>query len=344
MKSIRLAILGIGNAACTLLQGIKYYSEDDNRAGLWHRRIGGYRVDQIKVVGAFDVDDRKVGLRISEAAFKEPNNAERHVPIDEFDIVVDQGEVLDPPVSALRNHVKSSSGEFADRLKSLEPDVVLCTLSSGMVKSAVNYARITARLRMNFINATPSMVVRDRRVASRFVDSVVVGDDLMSQLGGTVLHRELVAMMSDRGISIDRSYQLDVGGGSDTLNTMDEQVKPMKQRTKSDVIRREAKKPIDVVAGTSDYVDFLGNNRVTYFWLEGTGFLNSITKMDVYLRSQDGPNAGNILLDTIRAVKSARDRGIRGVESVICSYGFKSHLAKGSVRDAVYRFAARYVG
>jgi len=172
---------------------------------------------------------------------------------------------------------------------------------------------------------------------------VVAGDDLLSQLGGTALHKGLLSFLSRRGIRVEKSYQLDVGGGTETLNTIDEHVKNAKRSDQKGAISVEVPYEFQTVAGTTDYVEYMGNRRSSYLWIVSEGFLGSEFKIDICLKTDDGANAGNILLDLIRAVKAARDRGLLGAHEAICSYGFKRPPSQLRLEDAYRRFREEFL-
>jgi myo-inositol-1-phosphate synthase len=209
----------------------------------------------------------------------------------------------------------------------------------------VEYAGAALRAGCAFVNCTPSLVAKNNRLAASFLKSrlPLIGDDLMSQFGGTVFHKGLLGLMIRRGIRISKSYQLDVGGGSETLNTIDETIKVAKRNLKTSSIASEVPYPFETVAGTTDFVDYMGNDRTSYFWFEGSGFMNSGFSVDVYLRSSDGANAGNILFDVIRATYHTKKIGKLGTVNEICAYGFKSPPRPMLFDEAFTKFSALYI-
>jgi myo-inositol-1-phosphate synthase len=198
-------------------------------------------------------------------------------------------------------------------------------ISSGLERSSLSYSKAAFLANCCFVNCTPSVIACDNDLRNEFFNSglVLVGDDLMSQFGGTVLHKGLLDLMDQRGIKTVKSYQLDVGGGMDTLNTIEEKVKLEKRKIKSNSISLELPYEFKTAAGTTDFVEFMNNNRTSYYWIQGLNYLGSNIYLDVYLRTVDGTNSGNILLDTIRSVKKAKDNGDFGTPLDICGYGFK---------------------
>ncbi|MCP8303925.1 MAG: L-myo-inositol-1-phosphate synthase [archaeon] len=346
---IKVALIGVGNSACTLTQGMGYYSEDDSRNGLWHKVVGGYRVKDLELVGAFDVDSKKIGLDLSEAIFSKPNVAEKYLDLKPLNVEVKRGILYDEFPHHLKNSLDVDAGEpddIVDALKSSKADVLVNLILSGLDRTSKAYAEIAIESKCCFINATPSPIASDKAFVEEFkeADLVVAGDDLMSQFGGTAFHKGVLDFMHGRGIKITRSYQLDVGGGTETLNTLDEDIKFMKREMKTRAISMELPYEFETVTGTTDYVDYMRNKRTSYYWIQGDGFLGSPIMVDIYLRTSDGPNAGNILLDVIRAVKVAKDRGEFGAPSEICGYGFKNTLKPVKLKDAHQNFSLRYIG
>ncbi|MCP8311749.1 MAG: hypothetical protein L6M37_02200 [Candidatus Methylarchaceae archaeon HK02M1] len=345
---IKVALVGVGNSACTLTQGISYYGEDDSRDGLWHKVVGGYRAKNIELVGAFDIDSKKIGLDLSDAIFSKPNVAEKYLDLKPLNVKVKKGILHDE----LPYHVKKSldvdAGEpddIVDVLKSSRAEVLVNLILSGLDRTSKAYAEIAIESKCCFINATPSPIAFDRAFVEKFKEAnlVVAGDDLMSQFGGTAFHKGALDFMDSRGIKITRSYQLDVGGGIETLNTLDEDIKFMKREMKTRAISMELPYKFETVTGTTDYVDYMKNKRTSYYWIQGDGFLGSPIMVDIYLRTSDGPNAGNILLDVIRAVKVAKDKGDFGAPFEICGYGFKNTLKPVKLNDAYQNFALKYI-
>jgi len=329
MSKIRVAIIGVGNSASVFVQSLAYRQEECTIKGIWHPEIGGYGLEDIQVVEAFDINQSKVGKDLSAAISISPNNTTKNLEIQNLGVKVSEGLLLDElpdPVSKLMNVKKSyKETDIAQVLKKSNIDVVLNVISSGLDKTTKAYAEAALKAGCSFINCTPSPIVHDSNLVSEFEDAkqIVVGDDLMSQFGGTVFHKGILDLMIKRGVKILKSYQLDVGGGAETLNTINEDVKRAKRKVKSSAISSEVPYKIDTVTGTTDYVDFLGNNRTSYYWLLGEGFNGSPITIDIYLRTSDGSNAVNILLDLVRVVHISKERERYGAPNEICGYGFK---------------------
>ena len=348
-SKIRLALIGIGNCASSFLQGLQYYSEDDSKPGLWHVKVGGYAIADLEVVTALDIDSRKIGLDVANAAFTRPNVAQKHMELKPIGVSVKKGILKDSLSSHLRNLIDPLSGSEEELLSALREDsvdIVVNLISSGLDDSSRAYALASLNAGCSFVNATPSVVASDPSLSTRFSNSklVLAGDDLLSQFGGTAFHKGILDLMHSRSITILRSYQLDVGGGAETLNTLDERIRGLKREMKSSAIAVELPYEVETVAGTTDYVDYMQNNRTSYFLIEGRGFLGSEARVDIYLRTSDGPNAGNVLFDLIRAVKAAKDRGEYGAVPQICSYGFKKSPRTSKLGQAQAAFAVSFVG
>lgn len=338
-SGIRLALIGVGNVASAFVQMI--YAGDVK--GIWHERIGGYARTDLKIVGAFDIDARKVGHDLSEAIFAEPNVTPRFSEVGQTGIVVQPGIAnLEIPKHIIGTPVKSD--DFGQLLKACQADVVLNLIPSGMHETSYQYAEAASRAGCSFVNATPAPVATDTALVGRFENAglVIVGDDLLSQFGGTAFHKGILDFMNSRGLRLEKSYQLDVGGGSETLNTINEEIKLDKREIKTGSISEEIPYKFETVAGTTDYVDYMGNNRTSYFWVQAKTLFDSDIKIDVYLRTNDGANAGNILLDVTRAVSKAKSEKRYGSPQEICDYGFKKPSHPALLRKAHEEFFARY--
>lgn len=346
MPRIRVAFIGVGNSTSAIVQGLHYYkhgSED----GLWHPVVGGFRVEDIEVVEAFDVDERKVGKDLAEAIFAEPNSVERRVEIPRTGVIVKRGvlkDELNPHMASSIKLVRGSEDEVLEALKEAKPDIVVNAISSGLDHTSLTYAKISREAWASFINLTPSAVATHPEVERQFQESklVVAGDDLMSQVGGTAFHKGLASFLRMRGVKPLKSYQLDVAGGLETINTMYENLRMYKRSVKSSAIAAEFGEGWEIIAGTSDYVDFLGNDRIIHLHFIGSGFMGSEVIIEVAMRTNDGMNAGNVVLDVIRAVARAKLDGRSGYIEEICNYGFKRTKGWRSILEATRAFEEIY--
>jgi myo-inositol-1-phosphate synthase len=344
--TVKLALAGVGNCASVFLQGLRFYSGAERR-GLWHATVAGLKPGDVQVVAAFDVDPGKVGLELSKAAFASPNVARKYVALTKSKVSVNPGISKGDAAPHLRGTKlqKGSSEDVENQLEASGADILVNLISSGSDGSSEEYARAALRAGCGFVNCTPTLVQRNNKLVADFQKAKLplIGDDLMSQFGGTVFHKGLLSLMVRRGIKVSKSYQLDVGGGSETENTMDEVIKMAKRESKTASVAWEVPYKFETVAGTTDFVDYMGNDRTSYFWFEGSSFMNVGTSVDVYLRSSDGANAGNVLLDVVRATYRCMKIGKLGTVGEICAYGFKSPPKPMHFDEAYAKFAALYV-
>ncbi|MEM2760418.1 MAG: hypothetical protein QXU32_06200 [Nitrososphaerales archaeon] len=344
MSEVRVALVGIGNVASTLVQGIQFYG--DKRAdGLWHPTVGGYKASDIKIVSAFDIDATKVGLDISESIFV--GKARKHLDVKNMNVQVKNGILSDNLPSHLNGVIDVKSDSYENVLqvmKDSKPDIVINLISSGLNNTTSRYAECALDSGASFVNATPAPITQSE-LLNRFASSglMLVGDDLMSQFGGTAFHKGMIDFMVQRGVRVKKSYQLDVGGSMETLNTTEEHIKAMKRKIKTSTINSEAPYEFDSVAGTTEYTDFLNDWRVSYYWIYSEGFLNSPAIMDITLRTSDGANACNVLFDIARAIKYCKDYNKLSLRDVICSYGFKNPPRIAKIRDSYADFVKAFV-
>jgi myo-inositol-1-phosphate synthase len=330
LPKIRVALIGVGNCASALVQGLRYYGtceKEEECLGLRNLVLGGFRAEDIEIAAAFDIDSRKVGKDLSEAIFALPNNVSKLADVPVTDVVVHKGAVLDGVGEYTRNVVQISDHpqtNVAMILKEANTEVALNLLPSGAVKASQWYAEQALISGCAFVNAAPSFIASDVGWAQRFAmaELPIAGDDLIDQVGATTLHKMLLQLLSSSGVHITETYQLDVGGGTESLDTLD-RTRDIKRVVKTKTVEAALPYQAAVVAGSTDYVDFLQNRRDSYFWIRGVHFCNAPMQMDLKLSTVDAPNAGSMLLDVIRAMKIALDRRMKGAVLPICAYGFK---------------------
>ncbi len=330
MARIKVALAGIGNCASSFVQGLYHYNDldDEEKAvGLRHLMLGGYHPQDVEIVAAFDIDVRKVGMDLARAIFAKPNNTLRFAEVPELGVSVQKGQVLDGVGNYLKDIVEIASLQevsVAQVLKESSADILVNLLPSGAVKASKWYAEQALQAGCAFVNVTPVSIASDRTWAKRFKDAKlpVVGDDLIDQVGATTLHRILLSLLSEQGVRISETYQLDVGGGTESLDTL-ERSRETKRTVKTKIVESALPRSASVVAGTTDYVDFLQNRRDSYMWLKGLYFGNTPMEIELRLCTVDGPNAGSVLLDVIRGVKVALEREDAGVILGISAYAFK---------------------
>ncbi|NMJ86861.1 MAG: hypothetical protein EX285_03325 [Thaumarchaeota archaeon] len=344
MSEIRVAIIGVGNVASTFVQGIHFYNDKKDN-GLWHNVIGGYKAPDIKIVSAFDINPDKIGIDISEAIFKDGER--RYVDVNYMDIEVSNGILSDNIPSHLKDVItvkNDNNDKVLKIMKESKPDIVINLISSGMDNSSKKYAECSLESNASFVNTTSTQLMKTE-FAQKFTDAglLFVGDDLMSQFGSTAFHKGIIDLMVQRGMKVKKSYQLDVGGSLETLNTTDENIKAKKRAIKTSTINTEVPYEFDSVVGTTEYTDFLNDSRISYYWIYGEGFLNSPTIIDVTLRSNDGAHACNVLFDVVRAIKYCKDNNKLSLNNTICAYGFKNPPNTSKIRDSYTNFVNTFV-
>jgi myo-inositol-1-phosphate synthase len=330
LNGIKVALVGIGNVASALVQGLEYYKDakgNDDFIGLSHPDFAGYHVKDIQFVAAFDVADTKVGRDLSEAIFAAPNNVMRFAQPPATGIKVLKGPLLDGVDDMLRALVKPSEAKEADVVKVLrdsEAEILVNLLPGSAEQATKYYAQAALDAGCAFINGTPIPIASDLEWSKKFDEMglPVVGDDIQDQLGSTVLHRSILQLLVSRGVKVDKSYQLDVGGGAESLDSH-YRGRMRKRGVKSEAISQDLPYDAPLVAGSSDYVDFMDNSRDSYFYINGRQFGGAPIKIDIRMEVTDGPNAGPILLDAIRGTKLALKRGQKGALEAISAYGFK---------------------
>ncbi len=330
MPKTKIALVGVGNCASAIIQGIQYYGEPEKKqalTGLRNLSLGGLTPSDIQVVVAFDVDERKVGKDLSEAIFSQPNNAPKVADVPKMGVTVQKGPLLDGVGNSTKNVIQISQAKDVDVAKILSQsgaEIVLNLLPSGATKASEFYAEQALAAKCAFVNGTPNFIASDAKWAKKFADAglPLVGDDLVDQVGSTALHRTLLQLLSKNGVKITETYQLDVGGGTESMDTMD-RTRDTKRAIKTESVASTLPYKTDVVAGSTDYVDFLQNKRDSYFWISGTYFCNAPMQIDLKFCTVDAPNAGSVLLDVVRAMKLALNKKQIGALEPICAYGFK---------------------
>lgn len=338
MPEIRVAVIGVGNVGATFVQGIDYYS-GKNTIGLWHQKVAGLKPTDIRIVAAFDIDPAKIGRNLSQVASE---SARKYHGVKDSEVTISPGMLIDN-IGKIGNPVTSSPKDFENELSKSGAQVAMNLISSGMDKTSLEYARAALRARVSFVNATPAKVATNSTLARKFAASklVLAGDDLLSQFGGTAFHKGMIDFMVERGVHVKKSYQLDVGGSAETKNTMNERIRMLKRSMKTSSIGMEAPYRFESVAGTTEYTDFLGDSRNSYYWMSSQGFLGSNIVMDLTLRTSDGANAGNVLFDVVRAAKAKKVKAAKASE-VISAYGFKSPPKQFKIREAYANFLSTF--
>ncbi|MBX5486883.1 MAG: inositol-3-phosphate synthase [Mycolicibacterium hassiacum] len=332
---VRVAIVGVGNCASSLVQGVEYYKDADETStvpGLMHVRFGPYHVRDVKFVAAFDVDAKKVGFDLSEAIFASENNTIKIADVPPTDVVVQRGPTLDGIGKYYADTIEVSDSEPVDVVKALkdaEVDVLVSYLPVGSEEADKFYAQCAIDANVAFVNALPVFIASDPVWAKKFADAGVpiVGDDIKSQVGATITHRVLAKLFEDRGVVLDRTMQLNVGGNMDFMNMLERERLESKKISKTQAVtsnlQREFKTK-DVHIGPSDYVAWLDDRKWAYVRLEGRAFGDVPLNLEYKLEVWDSPNSAGVIIDAIRAAKIAKDRGIGGPVEAASSYLMKS--------------------
>ena len=322
-NKIRLAIAGVGNCASSLVQGIEYYRNADpadSVPGLMHVTLGGYHVSDVEVVAAFDVDADKVGLDLGKAVFAGQNNTIRFASVGELGVTVQRGPTLDGLGKYYRQIVEESPAEAVDvvaALKQSKADVLVSYLPVGSEQAQKFYAQACLDAKVAFVNAIPVFIASDPEWAQKFTDAgvAIVGDDIKSQVGATIVHRILARLFEDRGLVLDRTYQLNVGGNMDFKNMLERERLESKKISKTQSVTSQIDNGLaadDVHIGPSDHVPWLEDRKWAYIRLEGRNFGDVPLNVEMKLEVWDSPNSAGVIIDAVRCAKLAKDRGIGG--------------------------------
>jgi myo-inositol-1-phosphate synthase len=328
LAKIKVAIAGVGNCASAIVQGVQYYSKRGKDEGLTYWKVGGYTPEDIEFVTAFDVSAKKVGKDLSQAIFQAPNNTVKISDVPRLGVQVKKGPLLDGIGRYLKDVVPLSGQVDSDVVGELErggADVLINYLPVGSTAASHLYAEAALKAGVAFVNAIPVFIASDERWADRFTKAKVpvAGDDVMSQIGATVLHKTLVKMAIDRGVKVDETYQLNIGGDTDFLNMLEESRLKDKRESKTSAVRAMSPYEVPTRIGPSDYVPFLNNDKVCYVWLKGRYFGGTPVKIDVKLHVVDAYDSAGVMVDAIRGAKIALDRGVGGPLVSLSAFCFK---------------------
>jgi len=354
MSKVRLAIAGMGNCASSLVQGIHFYRDaapETNVPGLMHVDLGGYHVGDIDLVAAFDVDATKVGLDASKALFAGPNNTIVFAEVPHLGVEVQRGPTLDGFGEYYRQNCEESPAEpvdVADVLRQTGADVLVSYLPVGSEQAQRHYAQACLDAGVAFVNAIPVFIASDPVWAERFAAAGVplVGDDIKSQVGATIVHRTLSRLFEDRGAVIDHTYQLNFGGNMDFMNMLERSRLKSKKVSKTQSVTSQIEQGIgdnDVHIGPSDHVPWLEDRKWAYIRLEGRNFGDVPLTVELKLEVHDSPNSAGVIIDAVRCAKLALDRGISGPLEAPSAYFMKSpprQLHDDEARRAVEAFIA----
>ncbi|HEU4541870.1 MAG TPA: inositol-3-phosphate synthase [Jiangellaceae bacterium] len=352
--SVRVAIVGVGNCAASLVQGVHYYRDADPTQkvpGLMHVQFGDYHVRDVEFVAAFDVDAKKVGLDLADAIGASENNTIKISDVLPTGVTVQRGHTLDGLGKYYRETIVESDDapvNIVETLKATKADVLVCYLPVGSERAAKYYAQCAIDAGVAFVNALPVFIAGTKEWADKFTEAGVpiVGDDIKSQIGATITHRVLAKLFEDRGVTVDRTYQLNVGGNMDFKNMLERERLESKKISKTQSVTSQLVAGLDdrnVHIGPSDFVAWLDDRKWAFVRLEGRNFGDAPVSLEYKLEVWDSPNSAGIIIDAIRAAKIAKDRGIGGPILSASSYFMKSppeQYPDDVCRDLVEKFIA----
>ena len=334
-RRVRVGIVGVGNCASSLVQGLTYYRDAKSNEpvpGLMNADVGGYHISDVEISSAFDVNARKVGRDVAEAIFTAPNNTHRFAAVAETGVTVRRGPVLDGIGEYLEDDVPISDepeADVAEVLRKSRTDVVVSYLPVGSQKASEWYAKQAIDAGCGFVNCIPVFIASDPAWRRRFEEAglPIIGDDIKSQVGATILHRVLANLFRERGVRLDRTYQLNVGGNTDFKNMLERQRLTSKKISKTQAVTSQFDVPLEadnVHVGPSDHVPWLTDRKLAFIRLEGTTFGGVPLSAEVRLEVWDSPNSAGVVIDAVRCAKLAMDRGVGGALSGPSSYFMKS--------------------
>ncbi len=361
MPKIRIAIAGIGNCASSLVQGIHYYAQAQGDAavqGLSTPLLGKYRVSDIEVVAAFDIDARKVGRPLNDAIFAAPNNTKIfHRPPAGVGPVVQMSPVLDGVSEHMADYPEhmrfvpsdAPAIDAATVLRESGAEVLVSYMPVGSQKATEHFAQACLDAGTAFVNCVPCFVVSDQIWAERFRQKGLpcVGDDIKAQVGATITHRTLAKLFASRGVRIDSTYQLNTGGNTDFLNMLNRSRLASKKASKTEAVQSQLDVPLtsdNIHIGPSDFIPFLKDNKVCFLRLEGTGFGGVPLSMELRLSVEDSPNSAGVVVDAIRSCKLALDANIAGPIEPVCAWTMKHpprQMNDPEAQEAMDQFIAR---
>lgn len=352
MKKIKIAIVGVGNCASSLIQSIYLHKKKKDEQNLLYPKIGNYFIEDIDIVAAFDIDERKVGKDISEAIFAKPNNTMTlYENIPQTNIIVQRGPTLDgisPHMKEYDDDVtfKESSldcVDVAEVLKNKKPDILINYLPVGSQDASEHYANCCLEAGVSFINAIPVFICSGEKYPQLFEEKnlICIGDDIKSQVGATIVHRVLTNLFEKRGVKLTKTYQLNTGGNTDFLNMLNLSRLKSKKISKTKAVQSQMSSPLiqeNIHIGPSDYVPWQKDNKICFIRMEGELFGGGPINIDLRLSVEDSPNSAGVMVDIIRIAKLALDNGERGYLSAPSSYGFKHPTVQLTDSNAIKNF------
>ncbi len=334
-KKVRVAIVGVGNCAAAFVQGLQYYKDakiDEEIPGLMHAKLGDYHVSDVEVVAAFDVIEGKVGLDLSEAIWAEPNNTIKFADVPYLNVPVHRGMTHDGLGFYLNKVVTKAPGPTDDIIRILretETDVIINFMPVGSEMATKWYVEQALEAGCAFVNGIPVFIATSPYWSKRFLDRglPIIGDDIKSQVGATIVHRVLTNLFKDRGIHIDHMYQLNFGGNMDFYNMLDRDRLESKKISKTQSVTSQLPYELgqgDIHVGPSDYVPWLTDRKFAHIRIEGRAFGDVPLNLELKLEVWDSPNSAGVMIDAVRCAKIALDRGIAGPVIAPSSYFMKS--------------------
>jgi myo-inositol-1-phosphate synthase len=361
LEKIRIAIIGMGNCASSLIQGIYYYEnkKPDDAIGLMHWEIGGYKPSDIDIVVAFDIDARKVGMDVNEAIYAQPNCTTIFCPdIKPKGVKVEMGCLLDGVAPHMADYPEDhtfviskepekTKGEIVKILQETGTEILLNYLPVGSEKAVRFYAECALEAGCAFINCMPVFIVSDGKWAARFEEKGIpmVGDDIKAQIGATITHRTLANLFRERGVELERTYQLNTGGNTDFLNMLNRNRLDSKKESKTEAVQSvlgERMDPENIHIGPSDYVPWQKDNKLCFLRMEGKTFGDVPMNIELRLSVEDSPNSAGCVIDAVRCCKLALERGIGGQLTSISAYTMK-HPPEQFTDDAAVQMVEEFI-
>jgi len=335
LSKINVAIIGVGNCASSLVQGVYYYHnvvEGESVPGLMHVNIGGYHIGDINFVAAFDIDRNKVGKDIAEAIYTPPNNTIKFCQVPQTGVVVERGmthDGLGKYLSRVITKAPGSTANIVSILKETETDIVVNFLPVGSEEATKWYIEQVLTAGCSFINCIPVFIAREKYWQNRFAERglPIIGDDIKSQVGATITHRVLTSLFRDRGVKLERTYQLNFGGNMDFYNMLERERLESKRISKTEAVTSQLDykiEPDNIHVGPSDYIPWLADRKFCHLRMEGRTFGDVPLNIEVKLEVWDSPNSAGVVVDAIRCCKLAMDRGISGALIAPSAYFMKS--------------------
>jgi len=353
LKKINVAIIGVGNCASSLVQGVYYYKktkETEFVPGLMHVNLGGYHISDINFVAAFDIDKNKVGKDLSQAIFTSPNNTFKFCEVPTTGVKIQRGMTHDGLGKYLSQIIDKAPGPTADIVKILketQTDVVINYLPVGSEEATKWYIEQVLAAGCSFINCIPVFIAREKYWQERFTEKglPIIGDDIKSQVGATIVHRVLTRLFMERGVKLERTYQLNFGGNTDFLNMLERERLESKKISKTDAVTSQLDYKLDpdnIHVGPSDYVPWLSDRKFCHIRMEGKTFGDVPLNLELKLEVWDSPNSAGVVIDAIRCCKLALDRGLKGALIAPSAYFMKSPPIQYT-DDEAHRMAEEFI-